>query len=110
MSCGRKGLRHCWHRAPFIVESHTQALRQRAFDILGHEVMLSPSTRQTYRVAAIIVHSKARQHYTTLAYADSGLAYSYDNLLGLKLVYRDTIPVKLAQHAEYLVSFQALLQ
>ena len=29
---------------PFVVESHTQAFRQRAFDILGHEVMLSPST------------------------------------------------------------------
>ena len=74
---------------PFVLESHLLADTPAAFDLLGHEVVFEthiPS--KTYRVATLIVHSKVDQHYTTLEYADAGYAYAYDNLRGLKLVYR----------------------
>ena len=94
---------------PFVLESHLLAETPAAFDLLGHEVVLNPHTRQTYRVAMLIVHNKVDQHYTTLEYADAGYAYAYDSLRGLKLVYRTAPPPAQDQNAAFAISFQEWL-
>ena len=71
---------------------------------------MNPHTKQTYRVATLIVHSKVDQHYTTLEYADAGYAYAYDNLRGLKLVYRTAPSPAQDQNAAFAISFQEWLR
>ena len=57
----------------FVIESHAQAYKQQAFDILGRELNIDMRSKRVYCVAALVVHSATRTHYCAIEYADSGL-------------------------------------